>query len=145
MFAAAEQDPRLGVLVTLIFLWVLLMRFRQRGQRRNRFLTRRRIRRQRIQQKRDEFTAEEKETIRRLDNGLCVYCWAEGYEVRVHRKSKCRWVDGCDDCENIDHVQAACRGGRATVSNAVTSCRWHNRRKGARQVDEFMATERRWR
>lgn len=145
MLAALNQTHALGILIAAAAFLVLWEQSKHKRSRPRRRLFRRgRARRLHFEERRD-FTADERAEILRLDNGCCVYCRAEGYDVPVHYKSDCTSADGCDFCFEVDHVLAHSRGGRTALTNAVTSCRLHNRAKGARRVEDFMGPRRRHR
>ena len=70
-----------------------------------------------------------------------------GYEIREYLlekfKRRCAYcnVDAADREMQIDHVRARARGGSNRVSNLVLACWKCNRDKGARSVEEFLASK----
>lgn len=65
------------------------------------------------------------------DGGKCRYCG-----VKVHYLADCP-DHGCDDCYQSDHRTAWADGGKTTIRNGLTACRWCNQTKSALSVDEF--------
>ena len=55
-------------------------------------------------------------------NGYCAYCGG-GLDPFIH------W--------EVEHVVPRSRGGTDEISNLVPSCRWCNRRKRSKSLDEF--------
>ena len=69
----------------------------------------------------------------------------QGYEVREYLLEK--WGRKCAYCGaehtplNIDHVHPKAKGGSNRVSNLTLACVSCNQKKGARDVDEFLARD----
>ena len=67
----------------------------------------------------------------------------QGYEVREYLLEK--WGRKCAYCSaehtplNIDHIRPKAKGGSNRVSNLTLACVPCNQKKGARDVDEFLA------
>lgn len=124
------QQWAIGVLA--LTAWLLPARWRRK--RRSRPSLYRRVLWYPNARRRRDFTAEQRATMYARDGGRCHYCG-----VLVHYEMNCQWVDGCDTCFEADHVVPWSRGGETVLSNGVTACRFHNRLKSDRSLDEFMA------
>jgi len=122
--------------VALTFLYALVLQMKKGKNRRHGS----RIRRRTVRHPLRTANRQQRMYIYRRDGGLCHYCLLRGIRRPVHYRTyhrRSRW-SSCDDCGEIDHKKAHSKGGPTTVDNLVLACWDCNRRKGARDYDEFV-------